>query len=120
MKCVLSVSPCTLFWGCVDKFKPISLNNAVLNQDATFVTNCCELKAAPLFDLKAAVLSQSQVRLSVQYHSKWICAFPKDQGGGWEMVVVVVVGEREKKTTGAITKDALPNRFGRNTEFRAV
>lgn len=54
-----------------DKFKPISLNNAILNEDAT---KCCELKAAPLFDLVAAVLSQ--VRVNILYRGstyKEIC-----------------------------------------------
>lgn len=37
----------------------------------------------------------------------------RDGGWGGE-------GKKEKRPTGAITKDALPNRFGRNTEFRAV
>lgn len=34
-----------------------------------------------LFYREAAVLSQSQVQLTVQCHSKWICAFLKDRRG---------------------------------------
>lgn len=46
-----------VFLDSCDKFKPISLNNAILNQGAAFVTlsNYFELKAVLLFDLKAAV-----------------------------------------------------------------
>lgn len=34
-----------------------------------------------LFYREAAVLSQSQVQLTVLCHSKWICAFLKDRRG---------------------------------------